>query len=197
MASYRELAAAIEALCRAIRARTISPASALLTSCETLAAAARRGLVAESPWTPFEAATAAPISERALRLAAERLNLPLEHVREELMDEIHGPQIFINSRYQVAMRLWNPDVMYLSIKRLDQQPTRSWRDLQRIKNELVGPENEGVELFPAESRLIDRANQFHLFVLTDPAARFPFGYKHTRDVGPAVGVGEAQEPFEA
>jgi hypothetical protein len=34
-----------------------------------------------------------------------------------------------------------------------------WRDLQRIKNQLVGPECEAVELYPAESRKVDTANQ--------------------------------------
>lgn len=50
------------------------------------------------------------------------------------------------------------------------------RELPAIKNELVGPENEGVELYPAESRLMDSANQYHLWVLTDPEKRFPFGF---------------------
>ena len=38
-----------------------------------------------------------------------------------------------------------------------------WRHFQLIKNELVGEEIEAIELYPAESRLHDTANQFHLF----------------------------------
>jgi hypothetical protein len=33
-----------------------------------------------------------------------------------------------------------------------------------------------VQLFPAESRLVDGANQYHLYCLKDPAIRFPFGF---------------------
>lgn len=51
-----------------------------------------------------------------------------------------------------------------------------WRDLQAIKNELVGPEHEAIELYPAESRLVDTANQYHLWVLKDPSQRIPVGW---------------------
>src|SRR5438105_2948014 len=83
--------------------------------------------------------------------------------------EIDDDYIFVNSRYQVNVRIM-PAVpvfgryVWLSIKRRDKQPLRSWRDLQRIKNEICGRECEGVELFPAESRLVDSANQYHLAV---------------------------------
>jgi hypothetical protein len=69
-----------------------------------------------------------------------------------------------------------PEMLTLSIRMHTRDVIRDWRDLQRIKNEVIGPENEAVELFPAESRLVDSANQFHLWVLKDPKARFPFGF---------------------
>lgn len=40
-----------------------------------------------------------------------------------------------------------------------------WRDLQRIKNELFGPERLAVQVYPADSRLIDQADMYHLFIL--------------------------------
>jgi hypothetical protein len=58
-------------------------------------------------------------------------------------------------------------VAWLSIKRRDREVIRDWRELQAIKNAIVGPEHEGFELYPAESRLVDTANQFHLFVFMD------------------------------
>jgi len=61
-----------------------------------------------------------------------------------------------------------PPMIHLSIRRQDRQPCRDWRDFQRIKNQLAGPEWEAVEIYPAESRLVDMANQYHLFC-------FPFG----------------------
>jgi hypothetical protein len=70
-----------------------------------------------------------------------------------------------------------PAMWHLSIKRHDRAPIFNFRDLQTLKNELIGPENEAVQLFPAESRLVDGANQYHLFALKDPTVRFPFGFK--------------------
>ncbi len=90
--------------------------------------------------------------------------------------------IWLNNVFQVNVRElpnqgagW-PTMIHLSIKRRDKKPVRDWRTLQQIKNAIVGPECEGVELFPAESRLVDTANQFHIWCLKDPNARFPFGY---------------------
>jgi hypothetical protein len=82
---------------------------------------------------------------------------------------------YLNSRYQVSV--FNPDehspLMHLSIKRCDGAAVRDWRDMQRIKNELLGPEWEGVELYPAESRLTDGANQYHLWCIE---GQFPLGF---------------------
>lgn len=69
-----------------------------------------------------------------------------------------------------------PPVTWLSICRIDRKTVRDWRDLQRIKNELVGEECEAVEIYPAESRLVDTSNQFHLWVMSDSRFRFPWGF---------------------
>ena len=86
--------------------------------------------------------------------------------------------IFINSIYQVSVWFENSDVFgeiaHLSIKTHDKQARHDWRDMQRIKNELCGPETEAVELYPAESRVVDTANQYHLFVFR--AYKVPLGF---------------------
>lgn len=92
----------------------------------------------------------------------------------------------------------HPPMVWLSIKRHDREPLRDWRELQRIKNELVGRECEAVELFPAESRLVDTSNQFHLWCLTNKRDRFPFGYQARAVVLPGdseVLVGSKQREF--
>jgi hypothetical protein len=94
---------------------------------------------------------------------------------EELIQVLAAPNVFANETYYIQMRNAAPFI-HLNIARCDGEPCTSWRDFQEIKNELVGPENEGVELFPAESRLVDTANQYHLWVMADPGYRFPFGY---------------------
>jgi hypothetical protein len=51
--------------------------------------------------------------------------------------------------------------------------------MQRIKNELSGTATEAVELYPAESRLADTANQYHLWCV-EPGVHFPFGFNDGR-----------------
>jgi hypothetical protein len=63
----------------------------------------------------------------------------------------------------------------LTVRRVDREPVNDWRDMQQIKNQIVGPENEMVELFPAESRLRDSANQYWFYGFNGPEVRFPFG----------------------
>jgi hypothetical protein len=88
-----------------------------------------------------------------------------------------------------------PPVVHLSIKRKDKRPIHDWRDLQEIKNQLVGRECEGVEIYPAESRLVDGANQFHLWVFNNPQAIFPIGFFGDRDVIERSPSGGKQRPF--
>ena len=78
-------------------------------------------------------------------------------------------EIWINDKYQVAIRRDEGPlkITHLSIKRLDKKPQRDWREFQQIKNELLGKEVEAVELYPAEARKVDAANQFHLWALPE------------------------------
>jgi len=109
-----------------------------------------------------------------------------------------------NDTYQVAVfdqgnvqkdpeQEW-PDMIHLSIKRRDIETMHDWRDMWAIKNALVGPENEAVELYPAESRVVDGANQYHLWVFKDPGVRLPFGMwgRGVSNKGPEGGK---QRPF--
>lgn len=83
--------------------------------------------------------------------------------------DIGNEEQFANDQYVVTRRRMpssNPEIgdgFHLSIRRQDRQPCRDWRDFQRIKNQLAGPEYEAMEIYPAESRLVDMANQYHLW----------------------------------
>lgn len=143
-----------------------------------------------SSWQPFERAHYPyPEMQRIIR----QFGLPQAQ-------NLLSFEIWLNNKYQVALRRQKdenpntnlPDLIHLSIKRRDNNPVRDWRDLQRIKNELVGPECEGVELFPAESRLVDTANQLHLWVWDDPTFRFPIGFNEGRIVSNAETNGSRQ-----
>jgi len=87
-------------------------------------------------------------------------------------------------------------VTWLSIKLTKKKPIRDWRQFQVIKNLLLGPEVEAVELFPRESRLMDAANQYHLWCLEE-GSQWPFGQLGRKMASPeeAAAVGAVQEPW--
>lgn len=87
------------------------------------------------------------------------------------------PEMYVNRLYQVEVRRLPAGDMILSIKPKDGSPRHDWREFQWIKNQIAGPEREAVELYPAESRLVDTANQFLLYVVP-PGVRFPLGWEH-------------------
>jgi hypothetical protein len=149
----------------------------------------KRKSTADKPWTPF--------------------------VEQETPEpKAHPWRVFANSRYLVIMRpigeghpcrfdartgeVGPPEPLvrgwWLSVKTHDRAPVHDWRDFQRIKNELVGPEAEAVELYPAESRLVDTSNQFHLWCF-EPPFKFPFGYVDRLVMGESTPT-TRQRPFE-
>lgn len=105
----------------------------------------------------------------------------------QLLETMRREEIWLCEEYQVAVDktpahgfrgfvLW-----HISIKRRDKEPIHDWRDLQEIKNQICGPEVEAIELYPAESRKVDSANQFHLFAFVKDskrkrAPRLPVGW---------------------
>ncbi|WP_113132723.1 DUF7694 domain-containing protein [Hyphomicrobiales bacterium] len=76
-----------------------------------------------------------------------------------------------NNIYVVLVRPFldenGAEVMHLAIRTASQlEPP--WRDMQRIKNELFGPEATAVQVMPPQSELIDEADMYHMWVLSDP-----------------------------
>lgn len=130
----------------------------------------------------------------------EQANYPENALPHWLNDrEKNGRQLFLNPIYQVEMQeIQCPPpfgrTIYLSFKTRDKQPRHDWREMQRIKNELVGPEVEAVEIFPAEERLVDTSNQFHLFCFPEldfQDRHLPFGFKERMIVeGSDPGISE-------
>lgn len=131
-----------------------------------------------------------------------RHGFTFEQAVDAVLTDTVGHAVFLSSEYQVVVRDLNPEEKrrgkwwHLSIKRVDRQPIHDWRDLQEIKNQLCGEECEGVEVYPAESRLVDTANQYHLWVCLDPNYRLPFGFS-TREVSETRVNGSVQRPFNS
>ena len=106
-------------------------------------------------------------------------------------------EVWLNSRYQVNVRHCYCDrdfVAHLSIKRIDKSAIHDWRELQRIKNEIVGPENEALEIYPAESRLVDTSNQYHLWVFVNEDYRIGLGFRSRMVTNKGL-PGGRQRPF--
>ena len=135
--------------------------------------------------------------------------VPLEECMQ-LLTEMQREEIWLCDEYQVAVdktpthgfkdfKIW-----HLSIKRRDKEALHDWRDLQAIKNQLCGPEVEAMEIYPAESRKVDTANQYHLWAFMRDARRkraprLPIGWstRFVTDASLITGkqrVTEASEP---
>lgn len=120
----------------------------------------------------------------------EAAKLIMDFVRKESMVPVYR-----NDVYQVQKREMT-EWINLSIRRIDREPIRDWRDMQEIKNQLLGAEVEAVELYPAESRLVDTANQYHLWAPKLPGAMFPFGFNDGRVVSEYTIGKSKQRPFD-
>lgn len=118
-------------------------------------------------WQPMQPARV--IIRPELRAAADahpRLAAELDRIKE----------IWRNNTYIVIVeRSPLGFVTSLSIRRDDREAIHDWRDFQQIKNDIAGSETEAVELYPAESRLVDSANQYWLWVLP-PGVQLPLGF---------------------
>ena len=63
------------------------------------------------------------------------------------------------------------------MRREDGKAIREWKHIQRVKNEIVGPEREAVEIFPPQSMVTDMSHEHHLFVVPVGVASV-FLYEH-------------------
>lgn len=98
---------------------------------------------------------------------------------EEAAARLTPARVFVNNIYRVELLntpMPDESFFHLCITRHDGQACKEWRHLQQIKNEIAGAEYEAMEIFPAESRLVDTGNQYHLWVHRDPSFRFPVGW---------------------
>lgn len=110
-------------------------------------------------------------------------NLDWQNALSDVVQNAYKPKLgtVTNALFQVNVFMahqaggWSR-MVEAAIRRHDGKPI-SWEDLQRIKNELFGRENEAVELFPAESRKVNMASndQRRLWVKIKPGHTFPIG----------------------
>ena len=100
-------------------------------------------------------------------------SLPWERLRHVGDEDAGGGlsyEVWENRRYNCSVRRYakgffikNKPYIVIGISNEDESARHDWRDFQAIKNDICGRDWEGVELYPAESRLKDPSNRFYLF----------------------------------
>jgi len=124
--------------------------------------------------------------DRVIAAVARTQAISTDEARAMIEKEITDTEVWVNEKYQVSTRRFDHKhlgpCMSINIRRHDGGVIfRDWRDFQAIKNQLAGPECEGLELYPAESRKVDATNKYHIFCILNPEERIPFGWQE-RDV---------------
>ena len=119
-------------------------------------------------------------------------------IRKSML-EISKQENWSNDIYKCAvMPVTTDGITELAITRLDREAIHDWRDIQRIKNDVMGAEREAVELYPSESRLVDTSNTYWLYVLPE-GAQFSFGMTDGRSIATAKQaslIGAVQRDFD-
>lgn len=76
-----------------------------------------------------------------------------------------------NRVFSVLDRIDYSGARHLAVSSLSGiRPT--WHEMQRIKDEIAGPEKTGIEVYPPHTEIVDGADMFHLWVVPGP---LPFG----------------------
>jgi hypothetical protein len=117
--------------------------------------------------------------------AFEEIEPPVEALRNNRAWAEQGlARWFANSIYLVRAIAIRADAPFnvavcLTVQTHDHQARHDWRELQRIKNEIVGTKVEAVEVYPSEDRLVDNSNLYHLFCFPELGTAdglLPFGF---------------------
>lgn len=94
---------------------------------------------------------------------------------------LDGRLAYMNDKYFVLVEEGTTPLgigfSHLSIRRLDRKCIHDWRELQEIKNLICSPIREAIEIYPAQDRVVDTANQFHLWVMGE-GIKIPFGWEN-------------------
>lgn len=113
------------------------------------------------------------------KIGKRMMKLPENEFQEISQDEIYsitpnkmkkGPdRVWRNNHYVV--QLYRKNTIYfgvlmdkIMIRRNDAEPIREWHCLQRVKNQICGEETMAIQIFPEQSKLVDVANMYWLFI---------------------------------
>lgn len=99
------------------------------------------------------------------------------------MELSNKEDVYVNDLYEVHVD-YDFDIPHLSIKNKEKSTDIPWQHKQWIKNDILGEEFEACELFPAESRLLNTANQYHLWGFKKGVMKFGWNARLVTDKTP-------------
>lgn len=103
----------------------------------------------------------------------ERTPTEGERARYPAIRDIHAA--YFNDVYSVQVYRVRTDmgvVLHLIVRGQQDNQEPPWRDLQRIKDELLGEDAYAVQVYPRKADVVDQADVYHLWVLPN---ELPFG----------------------
>jgi hypothetical protein len=134
----------------------------------------RKNMTKRGTWVPLVLVPSPTVEDPViLAVAVKQWQCTPEEAKLRLDAYVASSQYWRNDLYQVQVRDLDGGLVHINVRRVDGAVVRDWRHLQRIKNEILGAECEAVEIFPAESRLVDTSNKYHLWGFRDPNKRVP------------------------
>lgn len=112
------------------------------------------------------------------KIGRAMMNLPKNDFTEvpyseiaRLSARIKPNQVWRNNHHSV--QVYRSERMILGIlmdkwmiRRNDSEPIKYWHEIQNIKNEVIGEEQQAIQVFPKASELVDVANMYWLFTPT-------------------------------
>lgn len=122
-------------------------------------------------------------AEIVSKIRAHFPGLTDDEIRARAPDDIFAmpAEVWGNDRYTVTVHYLDDnrdDFVEVGIHNHKRTIHVPWRHVQQIKNELFGADREAVQLFPAEDRLVDCANEYWIYIYpTGTAPMRPLKYK--------------------
>jgi len=104
-------------------------------------------------------------------------------------------EIWSNGAYEVSVNR-EDDIVHLSLKNYQRTTDIPWQHKQWIKNDIMGEEYEACELFPAESRLVNTANQYHLWCFPKGYMKFGWNQRFTSNETPTSQLGTGKQDLQ-
>jgi len=87
---------------------------------------------------------------------------------DEIKHQIRCDEMWGNDRYTVTITHLDSrerdGYLEVGVHNHNRTTIMPWSHMQQIKNEIAGPEREAVMMYPAESRLVDTANEYWIYV---------------------------------